>query len=497
MEWLILVLAVVVIAAVAAYVILRQRSVALPPLRTRVRPGRRRAWQPQGRRGGAAPAGGAAGARAARARAGRPHALRRPVERRPAPLRGRARATLAEADDLVVQVMAARGYPVDDPDERTGMVVADHPELAEDYRTAHAIRRRSDGGEATLDEHARASSTTGRCSAACSTTPPVVTRTATAAWPAPASARPRSRARASGTGAQPIPRAASTSPRERVTAMSADAVPTDHPAEEPTERPTEQLAEHPAEPAVDQSTEPPTDPPVEQLAEPTGEPPTDPPVEQLAEPTGEPPAEQPGEQLAEPPFEPAVDQSTAPPADPAVEQLAEQPAGASEPVALAAEGRPGETRHLRTTTGPASPSCRSRSASSPLGRHPGGLRGRAPPIGGRGRRPRRGGDRRDQRRVRRRAGRTRGAVVRGRGGVDRGLRQAFGATARSSSACSPPDPPIRRPTPPGLGGTKALAVHRWPGPSPSLWSLVLCHERSLCHGESDLSLARTQEEAQP
>ena len=120
--------------------------------------------------------------------------------------------------------------------------------------------------------------------------------------------------------------------------MSADAVPTDHPAEEPTERPTEQLAEHPAEPAVDQSTEPPTDPPVEQLAEPTGEPPTDPPVEQLAEPTGEPPAEQPGEQLAEPPFEPAVDQSTAPPADPAVEQLAEQPAGASEPVALAAEG---------------------------------------------------------------------------------------------------------------------------------------------------------------
>ena len=61
-------------------------------------------------------------------------------------------ATLAEADDLVVQVMAARGYPVDDPDERTGMVVADHPELAGDYRTAHAIRRRSDGGEATLDE---------------------------------------------------------------------------------------------------------------------------------------------------------------------------------------------------------------------------------------------------------------------------------------------------------------------------------------------------------
>jgi hypothetical protein len=48
--------------------------------------------------------------------------------------------------------MAARGYPVDDPDERTGMVVADHPELAGDYRAAHAIRRRSDEGAASLDE---------------------------------------------------------------------------------------------------------------------------------------------------------------------------------------------------------------------------------------------------------------------------------------------------------------------------------------------------------
>ena len=56
------------------------------------------------------------------------------------------------ADDLVVEVMAARGYPVDDPDERTGMVVADHPELAEDYRSAHAIRQRSDQDGASVDE---------------------------------------------------------------------------------------------------------------------------------------------------------------------------------------------------------------------------------------------------------------------------------------------------------------------------------------------------------
>jgi hypothetical protein len=64
----------------------------------------------------------------------------------------RPEATVAEADDLVAQVMAARGYPVDDLDERTGMVVADHPELAGDYRTAHAIRERCDRGEASVDE---------------------------------------------------------------------------------------------------------------------------------------------------------------------------------------------------------------------------------------------------------------------------------------------------------------------------------------------------------
>jgi hypothetical protein len=154
MEWLILVVAVVVIAAVAAYVILRQRSAALS---RRFGPEYDRAVDEHGSR-----------------RAGEAE-LRRLEERRDAldlreldpvdrkhyveqwsavQLRfvDEPEATVAEADDLVVQVMAARGYPVDDPDERTGMVVADHPELAGDYRAAHAIRRRSDEGAASLDE---------------------------------------------------------------------------------------------------------------------------------------------------------------------------------------------------------------------------------------------------------------------------------------------------------------------------------------------------------
>jgi hypothetical protein len=60
--------------------------------------------------------------------------------------------TVVDADDLVAQVMAARGYPVDNADERTGMVVADHPRMADDYRRAHAIRRRGDRSEASVDE---------------------------------------------------------------------------------------------------------------------------------------------------------------------------------------------------------------------------------------------------------------------------------------------------------------------------------------------------------
>jgi hypothetical protein len=154
MEWLILVVAVVVIAAVAAYVVLRQRSAALS---RRFGPEYDRAVDEHGSR------------RAAEAE------LRKLEERRDAlelheldpvdrqryieqwsavQLRfvDEPEVTVAAADDLVVQVMAARGYPVDDPDERTGMVVADHPELAGDYRAAHAIRRRSDDGGASLDE---------------------------------------------------------------------------------------------------------------------------------------------------------------------------------------------------------------------------------------------------------------------------------------------------------------------------------------------------------
>ena len=62
------------------------------------------------------------------------------------------RETVAAADALVQRVMVDRGYPVDEFDERVEMVTVDHPELAENYRVAHAIQERSDGDEASTDD---------------------------------------------------------------------------------------------------------------------------------------------------------------------------------------------------------------------------------------------------------------------------------------------------------------------------------------------------------
>jgi hypothetical protein len=56
-----------------------------------------------------------------------------------------------DADRLVQEVMRERGYPVDEFDERLEMVSVDHPELAENYREAHTIQRRSSTDSVSLD----------------------------------------------------------------------------------------------------------------------------------------------------------------------------------------------------------------------------------------------------------------------------------------------------------------------------------------------------------
>jgi hypothetical protein len=48
---------------------------------------------------------------------------------------------LDEADRLITDVMRDRGYPVEDFGERAELVAADHPQVVEHYRAAHAARR--------------------------------------------------------------------------------------------------------------------------------------------------------------------------------------------------------------------------------------------------------------------------------------------------------------------------------------------------------------------
>jgi hypothetical protein len=44
-----------------------------------------------------------------------------------------------EADALVARMMRDRGYPVDDFEQRAADVSVDHPQVAENYRAAHAV----------------------------------------------------------------------------------------------------------------------------------------------------------------------------------------------------------------------------------------------------------------------------------------------------------------------------------------------------------------------
>src|SRR5215212_4060104 len=60
--------------------------------------------------------------------------------------------SVREADALVQQVMAERGYPVDDFDRRAADISVDHPDLVERYRTADGIARANDRGEASTED---------------------------------------------------------------------------------------------------------------------------------------------------------------------------------------------------------------------------------------------------------------------------------------------------------------------------------------------------------
>lgn len=59
---------------------------------------------------------------------------------------------VAEADRLVAQVMAERGYPMGDFEQRAADVSVNHATVVADYRDAHAIAQRQARGEASTEE---------------------------------------------------------------------------------------------------------------------------------------------------------------------------------------------------------------------------------------------------------------------------------------------------------------------------------------------------------
>jgi hypothetical protein len=59
---------------------------------------------------------------------------------------------VTRADDLLGEVMHARGYPVHDFDQRADDLSVDHPTVVQHYRSAHDIALRHSRGEASTED---------------------------------------------------------------------------------------------------------------------------------------------------------------------------------------------------------------------------------------------------------------------------------------------------------------------------------------------------------
>jgi len=62
------------------------------------------------------------------------------------------RSAVAEADDLVSDVMSTRGYPMGDFEQRSADISVNHPRVVENFRAAHDIALRHRRGEASTED---------------------------------------------------------------------------------------------------------------------------------------------------------------------------------------------------------------------------------------------------------------------------------------------------------------------------------------------------------
>ena len=61
------------------------------------------------------------------------------------------RGAVQSADSLIQSVMADRGYPVDDFDQRAADISVDHPHVVENYREGHRLAQASAGGDESTE----------------------------------------------------------------------------------------------------------------------------------------------------------------------------------------------------------------------------------------------------------------------------------------------------------------------------------------------------------
>ena len=62
------------------------------------------------------------------------------------------KGVVAEADQLVRELMARRGYPMADFEHRAADISVDHPAVVDHYRSAQAIAERARRGEASTED---------------------------------------------------------------------------------------------------------------------------------------------------------------------------------------------------------------------------------------------------------------------------------------------------------------------------------------------------------
>jgi hypothetical protein len=62
------------------------------------------------------------------------------------------KSAVGRADQLVNEVMHARGYPMEEFDQQASLISVDHPVVVNNYRSAHSIAARHNRGQASTED---------------------------------------------------------------------------------------------------------------------------------------------------------------------------------------------------------------------------------------------------------------------------------------------------------------------------------------------------------